>query len=269
MLSRGGGRNRALKSSSGEYICFVDSDDWVDVQFVEKLYSTLSSTKSDIVTADYFEYKDGNLREISHLGKNLQCPTLELKRKILLNGCRLWTSIFKRDLIFDNNLFFPEGVIYEDNAVGPALFLSAKKIHKIDDSLYYYRRNSESTTNKINDYRFFDRLKTSVLALENIRNLPNYESELISLKEEIEWMFIKLYFMGTLFGTLSRFKPIPIDRINLIFNRINDYSSTWTNNRYYRNSVSIFRKLLIKLLYYFPQTTCIIVGKILNIRRLT
>lgn len=267
MLNRGG-RNRALKSSEGEYICFVDSDDWVDKQFVEKLYSALLTSNADIVTADYYKYKDGDLKEISHLGNNLKCSILEIKKKILLNGCRLWTSMFKRNLIFDNNMFFPEGVIYEDNAVGPALFLSAKKIHKIDDNLYYYRMNPESTTNRINDYRFFDRLDTSVLALDNIKNLPNYQSELIALKEEIEWMFIKLYLLGTLFGTLSMFNPIPINRINLMFNGINTYQPTWRDNIYFRKNVSIMRKILIKLLSSFPQPICLILGKFLSYKRL-
>lgn len=267
-VKQGGGRNRALKLSKGEYICFVDSDDWIDKHFVEMLYSAISTFNADIAIADCYEYNNGHLKEITYLGKNIQCSTIELKRKILLNGCPLPTSIFRRNLIFDNNLFFPEGVFYEDNAVGPAIFLSARKIIKIDNSLYYYRMNPTSTTHRINDYRFFDRLETSLLALNNIKKLSNFESELAILEEEIEWRFIRLYFIGTLFGVLSRFKPIPIDRVNSLFNGITTYIPAWRKNRYYRKKVSILRRILIKLLSYFPKATCIILERILIIKKL-
>jgi len=267
-IKQGGGRNRAIKASVGDYICFVDSDDWVDEQFVERLYNAVIIDDSDIATADYFESKNGAIKEISHLGKSLKCSTLEIKRKILLNGCRLVTSIFKRHLFFENNLFFPEGVIYEDNAVGPALFLSASKIRKIDDPLYYYRRNESSTTNRKNNYKFFDRLETSITAIENIKNLSNYSSELVVCKEEIDWMFIKLYFLGTLFGALSMFNPIPVNIVNSVLEGINTYLPTWRSNGYYRKNVSISRKLLIKSLYCFPQITCIILENVLRIKGL-
>ncbi len=251
-VKQGGGRNRGIVSSRGEYICFVDSDDWVDKRFVEKLYNALTRANADIATADYYVYDNGKLNEIYHLEKNLRCSSLELKKRILLNGCRLWTSIFKRSLIIDNNLFFPEGVIYEDNAIAPALFLSAAKIVKIDDNLYFYRKNTESTTHIKNDYRFFDRLQTSVLAIENIKRLPNYSSELRVLDEEIDWMFIKVYLINTVSGCISAFSPIPYDRIKRVFHDIKQYVPNWRKNKYYQTLVDRSNRVKLNLLSVSP-----------------
>lgn len=264
-VKQGGGRNRGIKASTGEYVCFVDSDDWVECDFIEKLYIAIKTNDAEIATADYYEYRDGNLKEISHLGKKIKSSSIDIKRSILLNGCRLVTSIFNKKLFIENNLFFPENLIYEDNAIGPALFLSANKIIKIDDFLYYYRQNPISTTKSKNNYKFFDRLKTSVMAIENIEKLDNYK-ELTYLRTEKEWMFIKLFLLGTLFGTISLFDPIPVEKIRLLFKEMNTYNKFWRKNIYYKKQVPALRKIIINSLYYLPKLSCFCISSLYKIR---
>lgn len=211
-VRQGAGRNHCIKKSKGEYLMFVDSDDWVTPDFVELLYTNIKSSESDIVTADYYESKNGNLTEISLLGLNLKMKDDDLKRLILRNGCRLVTSIFKKELFTENSLFFPEGVIYEDNAIGAPLFLRAKKITKLDKYLYYYRVDNYSTTRSLNNYKFFDRLQTSVMMLDNCKRIGVYET----FKKEIDSLFFKLYYTNSIYGAIFNFSPIQYQKIKEI-----------------------------------------------------
>ena len=171
----------------------------ISPNFVEVLYNKATEEKADIVTADYYVSKNGDLQEISHLGKSLADDTEELKRKILKHGCRIWTSIFKRELIEGNNLFFPENVAYEDNAIGAALFLSANNIYKIDESIYYYRSDNLSETRGLDNPHFYNRLKTSVLMLEDAKKVDVDEK----YANEIDEAFVRLYYVNTIFGMLN------------------------------------------------------------------
>lgn len=184
---------------------FVDSDDWVTPDFVECLYHAASKNKADIATADYYTSKNGEVIEYCHLGKNLNIDTSKIKELVLKNGCRAVTSIFRRELFFDNNLFFPENLIYEDNAIVVALFLSAKKIVKIDNIVYYYRLDNTSTTRQRNNYRFFDRLETSKMMLENARRCDPDQK----YKELIERLFVRLYYVNTFYVAVNEFDKYP------------------------------------------------------------
>lgn len=236
-IKQGGGRNRGIRESKGELICFVDSDDWVDSKFVEVLYNALKNAEADIATSDYFEVTGDKCRKTSELGVNIQCSQNELKKAILLKGCRLYTSIFKKDLFTKNNLFFPEGVIYEDNAISGALFLQAAKICKTDHNLYYYRYNPRSCTRKKNNPAIWDRLPTSLLALENMRKVD----EANEFRDEIEYRFISLYLINTVQMLLTNFSPIPYDRIKELFSDINNRLPNWRKNPYISNSRQLLR----------------------------
>lgn len=246
-VKQGGGRNRAIKASEAPYITFVDSDDWVSPDFIEKLYTALITTHADIITADYYESRNGELQEISLLGKKITCDTDELKRLILSKGCRLVTTIFKRELFFQNNLFFPEGLFYEDNAIGYALFLSANKIMKIDDIVYYYRVDNTSTTRAKNNYNFFDRLETSVMMLDNCKRLGFYES----YKTEINRKFYELYYSNTIFGCINLFSSIPNKQIHYILNSIDSYLDS-DNQKRYLNELPFINRCTLRFIKFSP-----------------
>ena len=81
--------------------------------------------------------------------------------------------------------------------------MSARKIVKDTHPYYYYRCNNISTTRSINNYRFFDRLKTSKMFLDNMRRLGIYEI----YPEEVEFRFTELFYVNSILGAISQFDP--------------------------------------------------------------
>lgn len=159
-------RNFGLDTAVGEWIVFVDSDDFIDLRMFEVLFSTATANNADIVMCNYYRFT--NNEPSNPITENLPYPFLEeitAKNKFLYiidNGelCIYhivpWNKIFNKN-IFDN-VRFPEGQIYEDSTVAPYLLDSAKRIVCLKESYYFYRTNPQSTTQRSFSIKNFDYL---------------------------------------------------------------------------------------------------------------
>ena len=143
-------RNRALDIAKGEYIAFVDSDDYIHPKMLEVLVNALEKSGADIAVcghargtdADY-QWKSVNDQYELYSGKSfLRDSVLNKKGKHWL----LWDKVYKRSCF--NNVRLPEGRIYEDNAAVYKLLYNADKVAVTDDVLYYYFTNESSTVNQ-------------------------------------------------------------------------------------------------------------------------
>lgn len=144
-------RNKALDIVKGEYICFVDSDDWVELDFLEELYKAITSTNSEIAMCSFY-YSSDNDEKIGYIFKSNLISLREYKSKLLTDQIRsyLVTCIFKRNL-FDN-LRFKKDKIFEDMYLFADLLSKiSKDIKTINIPLYHYylRRNSTVHTNSL------------------------------------------------------------------------------------------------------------------------
>lgn len=137
---QGGARNSGLKASKGVFIGFVDADDYVDKDIYRLLYEKAIEENSDIVDSDYIEIDSNN----TILNYKISIEDMELNKMILSSG-RVWTKLYKRNMLIKNNVFFPEHMFYEDNAISGLHLLYAKKVSKINKYLYYYVRHKNST----------------------------------------------------------------------------------------------------------------------------
>lgn len=144
-------RNNAMKYAKGDYIAFVDSDDWIDLDMYEVLYNKAIKTNADIVECDYrmvFEnstkVKNRTLFGSLHTWKKfpIACGKIfdwKYVKDDIFDGlrCMVWNRLYKRSLIFDNNLTFPDGKC-EDYPFSLDAVLSAKSIVYCHKTLYNY-----------------------------------------------------------------------------------------------------------------------------------
>lgn len=152
-------RNTGLNVMKGEYVCFVDSDDFLHRDYVKILYENLINTESDISACGFFKYHGHN--EPTGLEKIGGSNDFEVKYSDecmeLINGKGVsvvaWNKLFKSS-IFDD-LRFREGVIHEDEFIAHHLFFRIKKIVITNKVLYAYRQRENSImSKKYDDFKF-------------------------------------------------------------------------------------------------------------------
>ncbi len=142
-------RNAGLDVATGEYIGFVDSDDYIDVNMYECLVNSIKYSGCSIVVCGYHELLGGAIRDVEICEKETSIPGREgIIRLIEDKTYRgyLWNRLYKREL-FDG-IKFPETIVMEDLYVNHLLFEKVDKIHLLNKALYYYIRREDSVTMK-------------------------------------------------------------------------------------------------------------------------
>ena len=143
-------RNTALAQAQGEYVAFVDSDDAVTGDFLEKLYAAAIQTHADVVMCGYLLCdKNGRRTHEKILIKRPDVYTGEEIMNDLLRDvsvkCFLWNKLWKRSLFTDNGIVFPKG-LFEDTYTVSLLIYHAQRIAVIKDRTYIYTRRGDSIT---------------------------------------------------------------------------------------------------------------------------
>lgn len=138
-------RNVGLKQASGEYIGFVDNDDWISENFYERLYTVINQTDCDIAFCDVIR-KNEKVHKVRLNLKSVQVEE-EINKKLELaqfNSHRgVWNKLYKRYL-FDNGLQFEEGKDYEDGLFTLQALCQCKNIVSVPDAYYFYFINPKS-----------------------------------------------------------------------------------------------------------------------------
>lgn len=166
-------RNVGIDIAKGEYIAFLDSDDWADENLYKRLYQLSQKYSSDISMCS-FKWVQNEKEVLNKIDEEIVYSNLEALNKIYdknyTNIIVAWNKLYHRKL-FDN-LRYPVGKIHEDEFLTPILIHRANKISITNKELIYYRQNSNSITNS----KFSVKRLDYIYALENRLNYFNQNS---------------------------------------------------------------------------------------------
>ncbi|WP_158609509.1 glycosyltransferase family 2 protein [Cellulomonas triticagri] len=200
---QGGARNLGIAAASGEFLGFVDADDWVDPTMYEKLVARARDTGADVVDCDLLQARGEPhrlTREVSCSPEQTGPRSAERDRALIRRGSRIVTKIVRRSLFTEHDVRFPEQVAYEDNALATVWCL-ADRVEKVDDALYYYRINAGSTVRSRDSAIVADRLETAEQMVRNAQAWGVYDD----YPDEVEGRFVELYYLNTIGPCLFRF----------------------------------------------------------------
>lgn len=164
----GATRNLGIEHSTGDYVYFMDSDDYIDLNALEKLYNNAVSNNSDFVIfkiarfdkEDNINYNDPSFDIESIFGdvdyNNFTFTYSDIKRYVMNTSFAPWTKLYKKEFLDRyNDLRFPEDLAYEDVPFHVNVMLYASKISFIPEFLYFYRVYSSSMVHTSNGYDIF------------------------------------------------------------------------------------------------------------------
>lgn len=244
---QGGAKNIGLKLAKGDWIGFIDSDDWITADMYERLIKKAEETGADLVGCDYCLTDEHSMKvgQVVRNNKPDQTGILndEKRRSLILDGGSLVVKIFRRDMILKNELWFPEHIFYEDNALGNSYLLLAKHFEYIAEPLYYYYQHDASTVHTISGKRCEDRCAAGRLMLAEAKR----HDFLDKYREELEYSFTLLFYVNTLFTYMAGVKRTKYRFVKALGEEMRVRFPNFQQNPYYRARTHEEEKKLIRM----------------------
>lgn len=238
---QGSARNYGLKKATGEYIGYVDSDDFVEKDMYKKLYNKAKENNYDIVVCGNYnvseDYQNKNIDTfINNYNTDLE--------KIFFGKMAVWNKIYKRDILIKNKLEFKEKVWYEDLAFTLKAIMNSNTFAFIDEPLYDYLIREGSTMNNSNVQRNLEILDAFNDILSYIKH--NKKEEYFS---KIEFLAIDHIYISAIVRVLKADADDKVKRetINKLIDYMNTSFPNYKNNKYI-NTLSKNRKIIYKLI---------------------
>lgn len=139
-------RNTGINMARGEYLSFIDSDDWVDSDFIEKLYETAVKNNADISAGGIIRCRKHY--RIPILAYAREEVTANYNKKLewadIPTHCYVWNKLYKKEIFDKTNIRFEEGRIYEDVLFSPVILYYSKIFATVPDTNYYYFRHKNT-----------------------------------------------------------------------------------------------------------------------------
>ena len=239
-------RNYGISLSTGEYIAFVDGDDYVNADMYEKMYQKAKQGNYDIVVCDLnYVYEDGSIKRVS---SKIEKDTTDIKKTYVNMYPCVWNKIYKKSL-FNNNILFKEGVWFEDVDFLYKIFPYVKTIGVVKEPLNQYVQRSGSIT-KTFDKRLYN-------YITNFNDLIKFYQEnnlYDEYQKELEYCYVR-YLYATFIKQATNYKKEEYNTaVKEAIKNVKEHFPHYKKNSYFYQSskgiyLLLFNKMIAKFLY--------------------
>ena len=244
----GDARNFGIARAAGDFIFFVDSDDSVAPDALEKLYHVALKEQADIVVCGYQVVSENGV--VTEYRSSLNPAAGEdLKLQVMLGDVALWNKLYRRELLTENGVRFRSRVWYEDVDFKIGVLLHCRRISYVGEGLYYYLVRHGSIMNNSDVRRNTDIIK----AFDRIAAYCENGKEKLKYYDEIEFLAIQhLYVTPTVRILLAEESKETKDRVlKELYGYLTARFPEYKKNKYLpilpRGEKTVYRLLNLKL----------------------
>ena len=214
-------RNYGMKYATGEYIAFLDSDDYADVTTYEKMYNKAIEENCDYVECNFiWEYENNQVKDKGEIYTNKH-EMLEKARVVA------WNKLIKKELIDNTKIEFPKGLRYEDVEFFYKLLPYIKRFGFVEDYLIHYVQRSNSIANTQNE-----RTKEIFTVLENVINYYKENDLYEEYRDELEYTYTRFLLCSSLLRIVKiKDKNVRKQLISYTWESLNYKFPKWKNNK--------------------------------------
>lgn len=217
-------RNVGIKAAFADYIAFVDSDDYVEKQYIQCLTEILFENNADIAICGYYCGKREKFPKTKRHYRKVQC----FDSRVMLHNWHgknkhvetiAWNKLYKKSLFVENEIYYPVGYFNEDVQTTHLLVDKAQKIVLVNEKLYYYFKRNDSIINTISEKRIRDSIYSQNIRLNFFdKNGYKLAYERLFIKRQKQYMLD--YCKCTTVKNMSSINTEAIDLFNKNYNKV-------------------------------------------------
>lgn len=243
----GSSRNFGISKSSGEYICFVDSDDYLNSFFCEEMYNKCSKDNLDMCICDYYHYIENKQLMESYELLNFENTNLEDSPKLLIDiNLSCCNKLYNRKLIVENNIQFPDNLKYEDISYVIKALMASKKIGKVNIPLYYFMVHDNAQM-EIIDERMFDIFKILDIVYDELKDIE-------VLRKYLSYLIVNKVTTYILWQKYQKNRKIKNEFIDYGYIYMKEHIKNYKKSSYFKDIN--FLKALIKKYKFLSKLYC-------------
>lgn len=183
-------RNFGLKKATGEYLIFLDSDDYINVDSLEKVLQFAIENQPDVIMCDFYKSMNNKILKQNSIKSDFCDTGINGLKKLILNNSyfpMVWKNLYKKSFIDENSLSFKVGFLHEDEDWTPRVLFKAKNVYFTRQAFYFYCLNHQSITHNKNDKNYSDVIQIVKDLRKDLKTKKNKELRII------DQYFINLY----------------------------------------------------------------------------